>query len=305
MKCAYVALIYGDTVYFVGALTLAYSLKKRAPKWPVIAMITADVPKEQQKMLAAVYDEVRIIEHMPYHPSAIDDKNGRFQHVFTKLRCLEMEEFDKVLILDIDMIVMRNIDHLFEELPTPAACVRSLKTPHGKAIKPGTMINAGTMLIKPDAGEYKRLERILQNPPRQYQGLRYPEQQFISREWNWYAMHYKYNYPPAMEGYVSTSLRLPDGDVYIAHFGSRLKPWKIYYDPDHFKPTDPHLIHWHDKWFALFERLSEKLKEKFGKSPLEITKLERAWKYSDEAEWAAKQTALAEKKKQTALAEKK
>ena len=34
----------------------------------------------------------------------------RFAHVFTKLRALSLAEFDKVVLLDTDLLVRRNVD---------------------------------------------------------------------------------------------------------------------------------------------------------------------------------------------------
>merc|ERR1711865_80671 len=56
-----------------------------------------------------------------------DYKGSRFKEVFTKLQALNQLDFDKVLMLDNDLIVRRNIDALFN-LRAPAA----LKRPGGR-----------------------------------------------------------------------------------------------------------------------------------------------------------------------------
>lgn len=47
----------------------------------------------------------------------------RFDHVFTKLRLFEAcTDYDKVLCMDIDTLVVDDMDHLFD-LPAPAAMI--------------------------------------------------------------------------------------------------------------------------------------------------------------------------------------
>ena len=49
----------------------------------------------------------------------------RFEHVFTKLRGLELVEFDKIIMMDIDTMVLHNVGNLFE-LPGPATMKRGM-----------------------------------------------------------------------------------------------------------------------------------------------------------------------------------
>jgi len=48
---------------------------------------------------------------------------SKFERAFTKLRAWELEEFPKVVLLDTDLLVRRNVDELFD-LPTPTAYMR-------------------------------------------------------------------------------------------------------------------------------------------------------------------------------------
>ena len=53
---------------------------------------------------------------------------GRFPHVFTKLHAVGMEKYDKVIILDTDVLIRNDMDEPFER-QTPAAVRRH---PQGK-----------------------------------------------------------------------------------------------------------------------------------------------------------------------------
>ena len=47
-------------------------------------------------------------------------REPRFEGVFTKLQVLGLTEYEKILLLDIDTLVVESMDGLFE-LPAPAA----------------------------------------------------------------------------------------------------------------------------------------------------------------------------------------
>ena len=49
------------------------------------------------------------------------DPGSRFADVFTKLRAFELVEYSEILLLDSDLLVTQNIDHLFALRSTPAA----------------------------------------------------------------------------------------------------------------------------------------------------------------------------------------
>ena len=50
---------------------------------------------------------------------------GRFPHVFTKLHAVGMEKYDKVIVLDTDVLIRNDMDEPFER-QTPAAVRRHL-----------------------------------------------------------------------------------------------------------------------------------------------------------------------------------
>ena len=114
---------------------------------------------------------------------------GRFCHVFTKLRALELEEFSQVVILDLDLLVMRDISDLFG-WKTPAAVQRgNREMVPGEVRDPTTFfdtktgkrkggINAGVMVMAPDAKENDRMRVLLSSPTKgSYRGR---EQEFLT-----------------------------------------------------------------------------------------------------------------------------
>jgi hypothetical protein len=134
-----------NTAYLTGLLTLDYSLKKHGTKYPLIALYTDTFPEEGHKAL----DERGIPkQHVKYLlPKVQKDftQDPRFYDCWSKLTPFSLEEYDRVVQLDSDMLVLKNMDELMElELDAPStggkgnrvfaashACVcNPLKKPH-------------------------------------------------------------------------------------------------------------------------------------------------------------------------------
>jgi hypothetical protein len=116
--------------------------------------------------------------------------------VFTKLHALGLVEYDKILMLDIDIAVLDCADALFD-LPAPAALWRGLSQTreHGFPIDGRCFfggpddnwgqtggINAGVMMLAPDSSLHTRALQEVQAPmhPERIPGAG-PEQDYLSR----------------------------------------------------------------------------------------------------------------------------
>ncbi|EEH35853.2 glycosyl transferase family protein [Paracoccidioides lutzii Pb01] len=134
-----------NTAYLSGLLTLDYSLKKVGSKYPLVALYTDSFPPDGHLALQARGIPSR---HVPYLLPAIhkDYSNDiRFYDCWSKLTPFSLVEYDRVVQLDSDMLVLRNMDELMDlELDDPElkgdgsrvfaathACVcNPLKKPH-------------------------------------------------------------------------------------------------------------------------------------------------------------------------------
>ena len=193
---AYVAAVWGDSWGFVlGALVLGCALKRTGTKHDLVLLHTDDVPTSFVVMLSRFWHL-----HPVSYVDAVDslfynNKGGRFAGVFTKLHVFGLVQYDKVLMLDIDLVILHCLDDLFD-LPAPAAMRRGMgHYEHGARIDCrgffGGMdedwcqsggINAGVMLLVPDLALYQRvmLEVNMSGHPEHIQGTG-PEQDYLSR----------------------------------------------------------------------------------------------------------------------------
>ncbi|KAI1914342.1 hypothetical protein LOZ53_000320 [Ophidiomyces ophidiicola] len=109
-----------NTDYLSGLLTLEYSLKRVGSKYPLIALYTDTFPPEGHAALDA-RDIPR--RHIPYLlPSVHKDYSNdtRFYDCWSKLTPFSLIEYDRVVQLDSDMLVLRNMDELMDlELDDP------------------------------------------------------------------------------------------------------------------------------------------------------------------------------------------
>jgi hypothetical protein len=109
-----------NTAYLSGLLTLDYSLKGAKSAYPLVALYTDTFPPEGHAALDA-----RGIpkQHVPYLlPAAGKDYSNdpRFYDCWSKLTPFSLTEFDRVVQLDSDMLVLQNMDELMDlELDAP------------------------------------------------------------------------------------------------------------------------------------------------------------------------------------------
>jgi alpha-N-acetylglucosamine transferase len=125
-KYAYATFLAGNTnedaedVYYLGARLLAYQLI-HAPETrsnnsiPFLVMVTNTVSEAKKKQLRKDGAEVVVVEDL-ISPWIGDPRNNpRFKDVMTKLRLWEMTQYDRICLLDGDMVLMDNIDGVFDD----------------------------------------------------------------------------------------------------------------------------------------------------------------------------------------------
>ena len=121
---AFVSLLYGNNPsYALSAAVLGHSLKANT-NHDMVLMYTNDVENDWLRICTSVGWKLRLVKHIKFQKELYP--TGRFSHVFTKLHAVGMEEYDKVIVLDTDVLVRHDMDELFEG-QTPAA-VRRLET---------------------------------------------------------------------------------------------------------------------------------------------------------------------------------
>ena len=149
---AFVTLLSNES-YLKGVMGLNRALKDVGSIYPLYCMLSASVGDELVKSLEI---EGIVCIHLP-NSCLIEDeelKEGNFSHwsyTFDKLQMWGLTQFEKIIFIDSDMLILRNIDSLFEEKPfsaVPAGYFSCLR-------EDWLYLNSGLMVVEPN-------ERVLQ-----------------------------------------------------------------------------------------------------------------------------------------------
>ena len=235
---AYVTLMYGDNSYFIGTLIFIISLMKTKPKYDTVLLYTNDVPKYKLDILSKYYSKLILIDYILFENRI---KRKRFVDVYTKLQIFKLIEYDKILYMDNDMFVQKNIDHLFE-YPTPAgmALDPDMKYVDKQLITDKNVItNAGLWLLKPSLEDFNNMMKGLDTFNMSYE----LEQEYVSYYYSgkWTYISYLYNFQFSLDMISKTPIRANIykktniKDVYVIHYSTSTKPWDIITEPDKLK----------------------------------------------------------------------
>ena len=232
---AYVTLVT-NADYALGALALARSLKAVASRWPLVVLATEGVPR-----LDELEGEGCRIEPVLQPPlsEAFRARHGRHElHArdpytkgekppfhdpldnFCKLALWKLTQYRRVVFLDADTLVVKNIDNLFgyPEFCAAPNLYHSLADMH--------RLNSGVFVAEPNASTYTDMLARLDLPDVFW---RRTDQTFLESYFpDWHGLPYTYN---ALQ-YLY--FRLPElwkwSSIKVVHYQFE-KPWQ----PDHGK----------------------------------------------------------------------
>lgn len=109
-----------NTSYLSGLLSLDYSLKKVHSAYPLIALYTDTFPPSGHHALDIRGIPKKRINYMLPSQHKDYSNDPRFYDCWSKLAPFSLTEYDRVVQLDSDMFVVRNMDELMElELDPP------------------------------------------------------------------------------------------------------------------------------------------------------------------------------------------
>ncbi|MBK7893640.1 MAG: hypothetical protein WAS33_31385 [Candidatus Promineifilaceae bacterium] len=130
---AFVTFLMLNDSYLPGVLLLAHGLRRQKTEADLICMVTEEISRPARQALAQLYDFVIDVEKI-FVPHARVGKRPYLPYVFTRLHALRLgadgdlgHRYDKIALLDADLLPLRHYDHLFT-LPTPAGTINERKT---------------------------------------------------------------------------------------------------------------------------------------------------------------------------------
>ncbi|KAH9082118.1 nucleotide-diphospho-sugar transferase [Lactarius deliciosus] len=285
-KAAYVTLLTKDS-YLPGALTLDYSLKSVQSRYSLVVLVTPTLPQRTRDVLVRCGIPFREVQSLrpgdgQYVPAEHDE---RFADTWTKLRVFELIEYDRLVMLDSDMTVMRNMDELME-LDLPADWIAAVHAcacnprrlahypkdwwvthtsgrPHIPNTTPGSqqishralvhtpLLNSGLVVLTPSATLARSIVDFLHTSPL-VPTFSFPDQDLLAAafEGKWKPLPWVYNALKTLRAIHKGLWR--DEEVRCLHYVLPDKPWKRRVRGGDVVDEATETHRW---WWELFDRL--------------------------------------------------
>jgi hypothetical protein len=286
IRFAYCGLLYGpnpSVQIIANAITLSESLKLSSV--PVVLLITPDVPDSVRDILVSTgrFARVHVVEYiMGSYPGLF--KKDWFRDVFTKLHIFNMTEFDKVIFLDLDMVVSlpEALDKLFQ-LPVMFGAMEnskgfkagSMTLNHGeRMLDKCKLINAGLIMVTPDTDLFNLLLTDVTCDSSDHEPGMTPEQFYLARVMGKHFHHIsqRFNFEVQLHGGVPLTShwkRISFDKVVCFHFsgGAPLKRIRDSKNEEWGCQTEKRMIA--DKWFneipiSIRENANQRARLAFG-----------------------------------------
>lgn len=152
-----------------------------------------------------------------------------YRELFTKLILFNMTQYEGIVTMDADTIVIRNITELFylhKKIDYTKYYIAvgpdiDFQTRYDSIIR----FNAGIFVIRPNGTEFKRLIKLKKEKSNHLDPY-FAEQTFLNYWYTgkWYNFGYKYNCIIWHLKYYNYDVSLIPKDVHVIHF-TNLKPW--------------------------------------------------------------------------------
>lgn len=208
--------------YLVGVRALRASLERAGSAYPLVVVVTAGIGAEDRAVLESEGCLLREVEPIR-PPSGLQDSyaNARFAEVWTKLAVWRLTEFERLVVLDADMLVTQDMDELFDlaldddeiaachacrcnpnriaSYPaswTPAGCAYTAIAASGDGAQEvaDPYFNGGTLVLRPDERVFDDLLAELADVEDLTRYV-FAEQDFLNAHFRgrWVALPYVYN----------------------------------------------------------------------------------------------------------------
>lgn len=248
---AYVTVLHSSEAYVCGAIALAQSIIASNSTKDLVLLADEHISAESLKGLRSAGWKTKRINRVR-SPHA--QKNAYNEWNYSKLRIWQLTEYDKVMFIDSDFIVSRNLDDFFI-YPQLSAAENGLH-----------IFNSGLMLVEPSKCTFETLMRkkeVIET----YNG---GDQGFLNEIFTWWhRLPAKVNHLKFFDSPSDPMHRVPQ-DVYTLHYLG-LKPWRCYrdYDCNWDKPESRKFASdsANERWWQVYDGMPEKLRQFCSLSP--------------------------------------
>lgn len=246
MKRVYITALTNER-YIPGVMALARSLHEVGTAYNLAIMI----PREKEESLGKVLREYGVLDipgtfllpkesihtHEAEFDKTTDVKSGGddyWRDTFFKLQAAGCTEYEKIILLDCDQMVVKNIDHLFEaSVFTATTCGRCVH-------EDWLSLSAGLLVLEPSAELHEKLLSLIipAIQKKASKGLQAGDQDVFNMAYPDWRNRPELYIPEIYNicwGWISDLCRkekCTTKDFYMIHFPGKDKPWdygRMYY----------------------------------------------------------------------------
>jgi lipopolysaccharide biosynthesis glycosyltransferase len=254
---AYVCLVMKGDRYVPGAIVAAHSIRKSKTPHDIICMVTNDVTADAVCNLRKVFDRVVNVDYIEFKTAPM--RNTKIQALYgnwisqsyTKWNVLMMVSYKKILFMDCDLVVVKNMDHLFY-LNAPAATfsmalnVKGNKrfnpytTHHGEYVKRNEiavgydrfLCISTSMLLVPNIKHFKQYINMMKKlEPYKARCINGSDESSIVWFYDrilkerWTHIHQAYNMIPWKKYWLPKKGKF--SKPFVQHYTGKDKPWEL------------------------------------------------------------------------------
>ncbi|KAK4426722.1 UDP-glucuronate:xylan alpha-glucuronosyltransferase 1 [Sesamum alatum] len=251
---AYATILHSAHVYVCGAIAAAQSIRMAGSTRDLVILVDETISEYHRSGLELAGWKVRTIKRIR-NPKAEKDAYNEWN--YSKFRLWQLTDYDKIIFIDADLLILRNIDFLFG-MPEISATGNN-----------GTLFNSGVMVIEPSNCTFQLLMDHI-NEIESYNG---GDQGYLNEIFTWWHripkhMNFLKNFWIGDDQVVKQKkIRLFEAEppiLYVLHYLGN-KPWMCFRDYD---------CNWnvdilqefasdvaHTKWWKVHDAMPEKLQE--------------------------------------------
>ncbi|GFP92983.1 UDP-glucuronate:xylan alpha-glucuronosyltransferase 2 [Phtheirospermum japonicum] len=263
---AYATVLHSSENYVCGAIALAQSLLRTGTQRDLLLLLDTSIPQSKRVALSRAGWKLRLIERIR-NPRA--QKNTYNEYNYSKFRLWQLTDYDKIIFIDSDVIVLRSLDVLFT-FPQMSATGND-----------GSIFNSGIMVIEPSNCTFG----MLMHRRKEIVSYNGGDQGFLNEVFAWWhrlprRVNYLKNFWSNSSAEAAVKNQMFGSDppgVYSIHFLG-LKPWACYRDYDCNWDVPAQRVYAsdvaHARWWRVYDAMDGSLKGFCGLSKKRKVELE-------------------------------
>lgn len=218
---AYATILHSAQFYVCGAIAAAQSIRMAGSTRDLVILVDETISDYHRGGLAEAGWKIHTIQRIR-NPKAERDAYNEWN--YSKFRLWQLTDYDKIIFIDADMLILRNIDFLFE-MPEITATGNN-----------ATLFNSGVMVIEPSNCTFQLLMDHI-NEIESYNG---GDQGYLNEIFTWwhripkhmnFLKHFWIGDEPEIKEMKTRLFGADPPVLYVLHYLG-LKPWLCFRDYD-------------------------------------------------------------------------